>query len=125
MKQILLLVSIFSISINGIAQHTLDPSFGNNGVAYTFFPPTENISTSLGRQVIALPDGSYYILTAYGSLIHRLANGGNDLNYGENGYSAPFGDLSRAALLPNGKIVIGGTSLINSAFDFLFARLNA
>ena len=124
MKKIFLLFCISSTWISALAQHTLDSSFGNNGIVHTFFPPTENISYSLGRQVITHPDGSYFILTPYGILNHRLANGAIDLNYGENGNSVPVVSESRAASLPNGKIVLGGTTYINNGYIFLFARLN-
>ena len=125
MKKTFLLLSIFSTCISVMGQHALDSSFGNNGIVHTYFPPTENVSVSLAQQVIAHPDGSYFLRTANNVLAHRLANGAIDLNYGENGYSAPFVSGGRAGLLPNGKIVIGGTTYSNGAYDFLFVCMNA
>jgi uncharacterized delta-60 repeat protein len=97
----------------------LDPTFGDHGIVKTNMGSHFNYNSE-GRQIIAAPNGSMYIVLNYPTYISkRLPDGSIDSSFGLNGYSRsfPFSE-AYAALQPDGKIVIAGSG-------FNVARINS
>ncbi|HEY0678177.1 MAG TPA: delta-60 repeat domain-containing protein, partial [Chitinophagaceae bacterium] len=106
---------------------SLDPSFGDNGIVRNNFV-LSNTSGNTCRQILLHPDGSFYLvfdMNGQTFVTHRLANGTVDAGYGENGYSVPVRMTGPSAeMQPDGKIVAGGTVIVNGGKDFVVARFN-
>lgn len=130
MKSIFLPVILLACCFHSIGQNGLDHSFGINGYTRTFFPVSGNISYNGCQQVLADPDGSFYLVIHVSQqtvISRRLADGSLDQAYGENGYSIPVEvGWGHAVLLPDKRIVLGGTFYYaNYIQDFGMARLTA
>lgn len=109
---------------------TLDPEFGNgSGVVTTFVPgPTITLVGS-----VALP-GSIIISGGYNSdgdfvLLRFLADGTRDLTFGNAGQVTldVTGNFDLATTItsdPQGRIVLGGTSVLNDTTVFTVVRFN-
>ena len=86
MKSIFLPVILLACCFHSFSQNGLDQSFGTNGYTRTFFPVSGNITQNGCEQVLADPDGSFYLviyLTQQTIITRRLADGSLDLAYGE------------------------------------------
>ena len=118
-----------------LADGTLDPSFGDGGVVRTSFGPQRDIATSVlyqpnGKVVIA---GVTYLNHVMRFALARFENdGAPDPTFGTAGKVTTAlrtsDSISSAALQPDGKIVVGGTSstVVNTAdWDVAFARYRA
>jgi uncharacterized delta-60 repeat protein len=129
MKHILLfLLSLVAVSYVLPQAGTLDASFARNGVAYTDFGTTSNVNSDICQQMLLKNDGSFFLvfeMNEQSMVTHRLADGALDKTYGNNGYSqsVPLRHPS-AVLQPDGKIVVGGYTMINNSNDFVLARFN-
>ncbi|HEY0677584.1 MAG TPA: T9SS type A sorting domain-containing protein [Chitinophagaceae bacterium] len=114
MKRILLLLLVVVLCLCTIAQNGLDPSFGTNGYTRTFFPVDGNFTQNECKQVLADADGSFYLviqITMQTMITRRFPNGSLDEAYGEKGYSVPvYFRGGNAVLLPDGKIVLSGST---------------
>jgi len=129
MKHILL----FLIGVIGCSQvypqaGTLDPSFGQSGIVVTDFGATVNINRNECSRILLCSDGSFFLvfeMNEQSMITHRWPDGSLDKNYGTNGYSNSIFMLNPSAeLQPDGKIVLGGHTMINNSMDFVLARLN-
>jgi uncharacterized delta-60 repeat protein len=130
MKNIFLPVILLALCFHTSGQNGLDQSFGTNGYTRTFFPVTGIISYNDVKQVLADPDGSFYLILHASQqtvISRRLPDGSLDQAYGENGYSIPVEvGWGHAVLLPDKKIVLGGIFYYaNYIQDFGMARLTA
>ena len=129
MKRILVVLLSLAAVSNVLPQAgTLDPSFAGNGVAYTDFGSTTNINSDICQQMLLENDGSFFLVFEMNEqtmVTHRLADGALDKTYGNNGYSksVPMRHPS-AVLQPDGKIIVGGYTMINNSNDFALARFN-
>src|SRR2546421_11850110 len=114
MKKIILLVSVFSICLNGTAQYALDPSFGNNGIIQAGFGYHHLATQNECKQVLLRSDGFFYLLFEMNDqtfIVRRQPNGALDNSYGENGYSMPSWVRGpHGVLMPDGSIIVGGSS---------------
>ena len=127
MKKILLPISLLIAAIAGYTQPgSLDLSFASKGYVHEANNYSLHVQNNFGRQVLAHPDGSsYLVFTLYRQTFvrHFLANGSVDQSYGQGGYSVPTPlENSVAAMQPDGKIVLGG--YISGQYDFRIVRLN-
>ena len=129
MKHILL----FLLGVIGCSQvypqaGTLDPSFGQSGVVFTDFGATVNINGNVCKRILLSGDGSFFLVfesNEQSMITHRLPDGSLDKNYGRDGYSSSvFMREPNAVLQPDGKIVLGGFTMVNNSFDFVLARFN-
>lgn len=119
------------------ANGTLDTSFGTNGVASYFFDP----NSSIARSAVLLSDGKIIIggsvtnatvspsVTSF-ALIKYNSNGTLDSSFGTGGkVITPVGTSSdiiySMVLMPDGKIVAGGTSRVGTLNNFAVARYNS
>jgi uncharacterized delta-60 repeat protein len=130
MKKILLLFVLTAIRITSFSQAgSLDLSFGNKGFIRTNFEP-DDVYAYFNRcgPILRLPDGSFYLVIEMNHqtfITHRLPDGKLDSSYAENGYSAPvLIDEPTAVIQPDGKILIGGTSVVGIG-DFALARFRS
>ncbi len=125
MRKLYFAVLILQYALATTAQNVaLDSSFAGKGYVQTGFGYHDYINTSECHQILSLPDGSCYLLFqgAPSFISHRLANGALDANYGDRGYSASRIFYTAAVLLPDGRIVLGGTNAESlEIFDFLLA----
>jgi uncharacterized delta-60 repeat protein len=110
---------------------SLDATFGNGGtVVNDFGQGLESYAIQLtiqpdGKIVIA-GEGSYYFLVA-----RYNSNGTLDTTFGGSGFrfanfSSNWDSATDAVLQPDGKIVLVGSSIVNSPYDsFAMARFNS
>ena len=107
----------------------LDFAFGNQGIVRTDFESDEIVYDNQCQQILLHPNGSFYLIFEMNRqtfIVHRLASGALDYNYGNAGYSVPvFMRSPHAIIQPDGKIVVGGTALNNNNEDFVLARFNS
>jgi len=129
MKHILL----FLLGVIGYGQvypqaGKLDPSFGQGGVVFTDFGATVNINGNVCKRILLSGDGSFFLVfesNEQSMITHRWSDGSLDKNYGHDGYSSSvFMREPNAVLQPDGKIVLGGFTMVNNSFDFVLARFN-
>jgi uncharacterized delta-60 repeat protein len=130
MKRILILLFALIGSSRVLPQAgMLDPTFADNGVAITDFGVTANIGGDICQQMLLHPDGSFFLILEMNEqtmITHRLPDGALDKGFGKNGYSvAVFMRDPSAVLQPDGKIVVGGFTMINNSTDFVLARFNS
>lgn len=130
MKRIflLLVVALDYSNIYPQAGNT-DLTFGSNGVVVTDFGSAVNINSNLCQQILLKPDKSFFLVFEMNEqtlITHRLPDGSLDKTYGINGYSkAVFMRDPSAVLQPDGKIVVGGYTMVNNSQDFVIARFNS
>ena len=114
---------------------SLDKAFGEGGIALSACPPG---GQDFGRSIAIQPDGKIIVAgnTRSGGNINALllrynVNGTPDNTFGNGGFAIYKGlanrsDWGRAvALLPDGKIVIAGSSVSGPKCDALVARYNS
>jgi uncharacterized delta-60 repeat protein len=127
MKKILLLFILAAMHFPSFGQPgSLDGSFGNNGILRTDFGSADGNFKSLSTMLVG-PDGQIYIITSINGketiITRRFSNFVLDSAYGTDGQSVPVpGSASTAILQPDGKIVIGGSSMVNNTADFTLYR---
>lgn len=127
MKKVLLPIALLLVCFQVYSQPgSLDLSFAGKGYVHGGFAYNVHVFVNVGKQVLAHPDGSSYLvftLNMQTFIMHRLANGNMDQWYGRGGYAGPVNiDNTVAAMQPDGKIVLGGKLLGRP--EFLFARVN-
>lgn len=110
----------------------IDTTFNGTGVA-----PIPNVNGQHSPHTLLLqPDGKIVVAgkwNNYTALMRYNPDGSFDNTFGTDGfaYYSLFGDfdLTRAALLPNGKIVLASSAVVGSpagsTFDFKVCRLNS
>ena len=127
-KYILAIAALISYSTLFAQIGNLDPSFGNHGLVQTDFS-TGTVYGNDCRRILINPDGSFYLVFEMNRQVfitHRRANGTLDLNYGQGGYSVPvFMSNTSAVMQRNGKIVVGGTVVVDGPSKFGLARFNS
>jgi len=127
MQRIIFLILAVLLYNSGSAQNGApDPSFGNNGFISTKSSANYHSFPQIVKEGILHPDGKISLVIGDGSktrISKRLYNGLPDLGFGINGSSVVVSlVLSSAALQPDGKIVVAGTT--NGTSDFMLARYN-
>ncbi|HLY70360.1 MAG TPA: T9SS type A sorting domain-containing protein [Puia sp.] len=111
------------------AAGTLNKNFGTSGVVTNNFKYNGSNSTFFvqAENCFALGNGKLILLLNLQGWVvvsQRLPNGKTDSSYGKNGFSASLRISNPvAAVQPDGKILIAGTTLGNNE-DFIIARLN-
>lgn len=134
MRKIILAVLFIVSSLSGTGQAgTLDPGFGNKGLVRANFPSKDlNAIINDCNQLLLHSDGSFYLVIQIRHqtmVAHYHANGILDTTYGDKGYSVPIVIRNaRAALRPDGKIVLGGRPGVTDTplnVDFNLSQLNA
>ena len=112
---------------------SLDSNFGNNGIQITAIGPVYDICRTVCIQndgkILASGYTYYNLPNARDLVIVRYnANGILDNTFGNGGISVVMTDSvdfgSTAGVLPDGKIVVGGTRKTATAFDFLLTCFN-
>lgn len=119
----LLTLLVFCLQFTHAQSGQLDPTFGDKGIAKTDMGAHFDYS-SLAKQVLVNSEGSIYIVLEGPSFVSKRFSGGAlDSTYGIDGYSrsVPLTDIC-AALQPDGKILIAGSTSDNS---FAIARIKA
>lgn len=134
MRKVLLAVLFIISSLTGTGQAgILDPGFGNKGLVRTNYPSRDlNVIVNDCNQLLLHSDGSFYLVIRIRQqtmVAHYHANGILDTTYGDKGYSVLIVIANaRAALRPDGKIVLGGRPGITNTplnVDFNLSQLNA
>ena len=121
-KVVLSLLFISYLNFSYAQFVTLDPSFGNKGIAATDMGAVL-INNNVGTQVLIQADGSKYFVSDYTIqqnpsywytdatvITKKHADGTTDLTYGNNGYAIAPLTGAVAAIQMDGKIVIAGSS---------------
>ncbi len=121
---------LIRLKING----SLDSTFGNNGMQITAIGPVYDICRTVCIQndgkILASGYTYYNLPNARDLVIVRYnANGSLDNTFGTGGISVVMTDSidygSTAGVLPDGKIVVGGTRKTATAYDFLLTCFNS
>ncbi len=100
----------------------LDPLFGEAGIQRQELFATPNYS-QIASSIVHQPDGK--MLVAGGRDLFRLMPDGSlDPTFGRNGHTEVPGSARDIILLPDGKILVGGSIFVlsNNSEDFMVAR---
>ncbi len=117
-----------------LADGTLDPEFGTNGIALDnlnglFFTFGDLAIQSDGNIVTTTSIGNTGTFTFAFTVARYYRDGSTDINFGTNGKTLIISETSNSAqaleIQSNGKIiVVGHTEVPNNGLDILVARLN-
>jgi uncharacterized delta-60 repeat protein len=130
-KTIALAVSILAIATYASSQKlTLDPTFGNKGIASIFSGSKGNFGSEVAFKILPLDNGKSLLFINEDNSIRvsrRMPDGKADKTYGTDGYSDPIRSYAFDApgvVQPDGKVVVAGNTDYYSS-DILVARLTA
>ncbi|MES2649841.1 MAG: T9SS type A sorting domain-containing protein [Bacteroidota bacterium] len=120
-----LLIALFCNAVNAQVGFP-DPTFGINGAVSTAVAATGNTTSQLIVESMLTTDGKIvFVINQQGKtrISKRLPNGMPDLAFGKSGFSVTASLVpTAAALQPDGKIVVGGSS--DGFSNFMLARYN-
>jgi uncharacterized delta-60 repeat protein len=96
-----------------------DPSFGSGGVVVD---PWSGRAVDLGLQ----PDGGILVLTEHGTIARYRPDGELDMSFGTGDFSPliPIDEAAKMLVLPDGRIVVGGTGAVKFFSEALVAILS-
>ena len=119
------------------ADGSLDTSFDGDGRVLTDVAPSGG-RNDIGRDVLVQPDGRIVVvgsldpgIYADAAVLRYNADGSLDTSFSGDGklttrFNSSTGEANAVALLPDGKLLVAGTSSFNASnFNFGLARFNA